>query len=109
MKIEISLKRINELFSRFEAQVKNETSIGKTDLNKTAETILKSLLNAIYGWNLENVNYAEDNNNHPGIDLGDKTEKVCVQVTATASPEKVRNTLKQNMDDSSHQNPQYVF
>lgn len=94
MKLDISLKRVNDLFSRFEDQVRNEASIGKTDLNKTAETIVKSLLNAIYGWNLENVNYAEDNNNHPGIDLGDKTAKVCVQVTATASPEKVRNTLR---------------
>jgi hypothetical protein len=95
MKLEISLKRVNELFSRFEAQVKNEASISKTDLNKTAETIFKPLLNEIYGWNLENANYAEDDNNHPGIDLGDKAARVCIQVTATTSPEKVKHTLRQ--------------
>ncbi len=95
MNLEISLKRVNQLMSRFVAEIKGEASMGRTDLNKAAETILIPLLNEIYGWNLVNVNYAEDDNNYPGIDLADKAAKVSIQVTATTSSEKVKHTLKQ--------------
>jgi len=95
MNLEISLKRIIQLMSRFVTEIKGEASMGRTDLNKAAETILIPILNEIYGWNLENVNYIEDNNNHPGIDLVDKAARICVQVTATTSAEKVKHTLEQ--------------
>lgn len=81
--------------SRFVTEIKGEASMGRTDLNKAAETILIPLLNEIYGWNLVNVNYAEDDNNYPGIDLADKAAKVSIQVTATTSSEKVKHTLRQ--------------
>ena len=68
--------------SQFVTEIKSEASIGRTDLNKASETILIPLLNEIYGWNLENLNYSE-NNNKPGIDLADKAARVCIQVTAT--------------------------
>ncbi|MCM1981980.1 MULTISPECIES: SMEK domain-containing protein [Cyanophyceae] len=95
MNLEISLKRVIQLMSRFVTEIKGEASIGRTDLNKAAETILIPILNEIYGWNLENVNYVEDNNNHPGIDLVDKAARICIQVTATTSAEKVKHTLDQ--------------
>lgn len=81
--------------SRFVTEIKGEAAMGRTDLNKAAETILIPLLNEIYGWNLENVNYTENDNNYPGIDLADKTARICVQVTATTGAEKVKHTLEQ--------------
>lgn len=95
MKLEISLKRINELMSRFVTQVKGEASMGRTDLNKAAETILIPLLNEVYGWNLKNINYSKDNDNYPGIDLADEATKVAIQVTATTGSEKIKHTVNQ--------------
>jgi hypothetical protein len=95
VKLETSLKRINDLLSLFVLQIEGEASMGRTDLNKAAETVLIPILNEIYSWNLVNVNYAENKNNYPGIDLADKAAKVCIQVTATARSEKVRHTLRQ--------------
>ena len=80
--------------SQFVTEIKSEASIGRTDLNKASETILIPLLNEIYGWNLENLNYSE-NNNKPGIDLADKAAWVCIQVTATTTSDKVKHTLEQ--------------
>lgn len=95
MNLEISRKRVSKLMSRFVTEIKSEASMGRTDLNKAAETILIPLLSEIYGWNLVNVNYAEDDNNYPGIDLADKAAKVSIQVTATTNSEKVKHTLRQ--------------
>jgi len=95
MKLVNSQNRINELISRFVAQIEGGTSMGKTDLNKASETILIPLLNEVYGWNLENINYAEDNNNYPGIDLADEIAGISIQVTATPTLEKVKHTLEQ--------------
>lgn len=95
MKIESSIKRINELMSRFVAQIKGEASIGRTDLNKAAETVLVPLLNEMYGWNLKNINYAEGSNNYPGIDLADEAVGISIQVTATSTAEKVKHTIEQ--------------
>ena len=94
MNREISIKRIIKLMSQFVTEIKSEASIGRTDLNKASETILIPLLNEIYGWNLENLNYSE-NNNKPGIDLADKAARVCIQVTATTTSDKVKHTLEQ--------------
>ncbi|MBW4582675.1 MAG: SMEK domain-containing protein [Tildeniella nuda ZEHNDER 1965/U140] len=81
--------------ARFVAQIESATSMGKTDLNKAAETILIPLLKEMYGWSLENINYAEDNNQYPGIDLADEVAGICVQVTATPDLKKVKHTLEQ--------------
>ncbi|NJM47131.1 MAG: SMEK domain-containing protein [Alkalinema sp. RU_4_3] len=83
------------MLARFKAQVELSTAMSKTDLNKAAEDILIPLLNEIYGWNLININYAEDNDNYPGIDLVDKQSGISVQVTATRTLPKIHHTLQQ--------------
>lgn len=95
MKLVDSQNRIIELMPLFAKQIEGSASMGKTDLNKAAETILISLLNEVYGWNLKNINYAEDNNNYPGIDLADEVAGISIQVTATPTLEKVKHTLEQ--------------
>jgi len=87
--------RIQELMSRFVAQIEMAAAMSRTDLNKAAETVLMPLLNEVYGWNLENINYAEDNNNYPGIDLADEAVGISIQVTATPTLAKVKHTLEQ--------------
>ncbi|PSB34423.1 hypothetical protein C7B82_02880 [Stenomitos frigidus ULC18] len=88
--------------SRFVAQIEMEAAMSRTDLNKAAETILIPLLNEVYGWSLENINYAEDNNNYPGIDLADKVAGISVQVTATPDLTKVKHTLEQFTKHNQH-------
>jgi hypothetical protein len=87
--------RIQELLSRFVAQIEMGAALSRTDFNKAAETILIPLLNEVYGWSLENINYAEDNPNYPGIDLADEAAGISVQVTATPDLKKIKHTLEQ--------------
>jgi hypothetical protein len=80
--------------SRFVAQVKGATAIGRTDINRVSEQILIPLFSEIYGYtDLRNLNYT-DSANYPGIDLGDESAEVAFQITSTASSEKVKDTLK---------------
>jgi hypothetical protein len=102
MKLVNSQNRINELMARFVAQVKGATSMSRTDLNKVAETILIPLLNEIYGWNLQNANYSENDNNYPGIDLVDEAQGVSIQVTATPDLQKIKHTLEQFVKNSHY-------
>lgn len=76
-------------------QIKRAAAMSRTDLNKAAETILIPLLNEVYGWNLENINYAENDNNYPGIDLADEAAGISIQVTATPDLKKIKHTLEQ--------------
>lgn len=77
----------------FVAQVKGATAMGRTDINRVSETVLIPLLSEVFGYQaLKNLNYTEEEN-YPGIDLGDEQARVAFQVTSTASIEKVRETL----------------
>lgn len=85
--------RIAELLARFVTQVKASTAMGLTDLNKAAEVIVRPLLAEVYGLtDLERLN-TPANPNFPAIDLGDRTARVAIQVTATPTSKKVRETL----------------
>lgn len=95
MKLVNAQNRIQELMSRFVVQIEMGAAMSRTDLNKVAETILIPLLNEVYSWNLENINYTENDNNYPGIDLVDEIARISIQVTATPTLEKVKHTLKQ--------------
>jgi energy-coupling factor transporter ATP-binding protein EcfA2 len=95
MKLDQSQKRINELMSLFVVQIEGSASMNMTDLNKTAENVLIPLLNEVYGWDLKNLNSSEEDINYPGIDLGDETAKISVQVTATSKLGKIEETLNQ--------------
>lgn len=88
--------------SRFVAQIEMGAAMSRTDLNKAAETILIPLLNEVYGWGLENINYSEDNPNYPGIDLGDEAAKISIQITATHTLDKVKHTLEQFTKQSQY-------
>ncbi|MDZ8026435.1 MAG: SMEK domain-containing protein [Nostoc sp. DcaGUA01] len=89
-----SENRINELMSRFIAQIKHSSAMSRIDINKIAETILIPIFAEVYGYkHLNNLNYTEENN-YPGIDLGDETARVAFQVTSTSNNEKIKDTLE---------------
>ncbi|QKX18155.1 SMEK domain-containing protein [Microbulbifer sp. YPW1] len=71
---------------------KSRSKRGLYDLNKQAEPFFKNLFNLIYSWDLMDLN--EIQNNYPAIDLGDKKEGVCVQITAERGSPKIRRTIK---------------
>ena len=89
-----SRNRINYLLSVFVTEVKGATAMGQIDINKVSETLLIPLLAEIFGYkNLRNLN-ATERANYPAIDLGDEVAKVAVQITATSSSNKVKDTLQ---------------
>ncbi|MEP0886248.1 SMEK domain-containing protein, partial [Trichocoleus sp. ST-U3] len=88
-----SRNRINQLISLFLWQIKTNTAMGQTDINKISETILIPLFTEVYGYReLKNLN--RESLNYPGIDLGDETARVAFQITSTSDSEKVKHTLR---------------
>ncbi len=72
---------------------KSRSKLGLYDLNKHSERFFAKLLNLIHGWELLNLN--DEQFNFPTIDLGDDVRRICVQVTANNSGEKVYKTVAQ--------------
>lgn len=86
--------RIIELMSIFALQVQNAAAMGKTDINRVSEVVLVPLFVEIFGYkNLKNLNDTAQAN-YPGIDLGDETARVAVQVTSSSDNEKIKDTLQ---------------
>ena len=70
-----------------------------SDIAFLSELFLEELLNAIYsskGWYFRNLNFSKSN--YPAIDLADKENRICFQITVTNSTEginkKITDTLK---------------
>lgn len=66
-----------------------------------SEDLYCDLLNTALGYDLQNMNWVEDN--FPAIDLGDDDEGLAVQVTSTGTAEKVRKTLTRFYDHGLEQ------
>jgi tetratricopeptide (TPR) repeat protein len=63
---------------------------GENDACKTAEDVVARFLAALKGWNLVNLNTIKPN--YPAADLGDKDERIAIQVTVNGTTEKIRET-----------------
>jgi hypothetical protein len=95
--------RIAELLSIFVTQIKSHTAMGRTDINRVAESVLIPILKEVYGYqSLKNLNDFNGINNYPAIDLGDETAKVAIQVTATPDSEKIKHTLEKFLEHGLH-------
>lgn len=88
-----AVNRINELLSRFVAEVKAANASGLYDLNIHAENVVIPMLNRLYGLALVNANSKEKN--FPAVDLIDEKNRVAFQVSATADSEKIKHTLRE--------------
>lgn len=84
-------RQIAERLSTLGRFVGLNTATGSTDFNSGAENFFCSLLNAIYKYELVNLNL--EKMNFPAIDLGDKSRGVCFQITSDGSGSKLRDTL----------------
>ena len=70
---------------------KSRSKRGFYDLNKLAENFFKEVLNITHDWNLIDLNTITLN--HAAIDLGDSTARVCIQVTAENTSNKIQSTI----------------
>src|SRR3989337_957669 len=90
--------RIIELMSRWVVSVKGATQMNLTDLNKVSETLLVPLLSEVYELpDLRNLN--TESKNFPGIDLVDDNKRVAIQVTATATSDKIKHSLAEFVEN----------
>jgi hypothetical protein len=93
------LNRILSLISWWLMTIKSHNAVGFFDINKVAEGFSLKLLNAIYGYSLENLNYNQ--NNYPGIDLGDEINKIGFQITSRNDARKLQESLKKFSNGAS--------
>ena len=89
------LDRVLFLISWWLSAIKSHNAIGFFDINKIAEGVALKLLNEIYCHQLENLNC--EKHNYPGIDLGDKTNKIGFQITSRRDARKIKESLEKFM------------
>lgn len=81
-----------ELLSTWVTSIKLHNKNGNYDINKHSEIISMKILNVIY--DLELTHLEKKLSNHPGIDLGDKTNKIAFQITSRTDADKIRKDLR---------------
>jgi hypothetical protein len=84
-------KKLSEL--AYSIEVRGALNI--LDLNLHAENFYLHFFNLLFGWELQNLNAVKEN--APGIDLVDDTNKIIVQVSATATRQKIESALAKNL------------
>lgn len=67
------------------------------DINKISEGFVCELLNAVYGYELRDLN--EQNKNQCAIDLGDSKKGFAIQVTSRTDTAKIKDTLKKFIEN----------
>jgi hypothetical protein len=92
---EYRVKRIVEKLTVFQYYLENVTSINLNDGNLVSENFAAGLLNIIFDWELINLNSTQ---NIVGIDLGDYSNKIAVQVTRNNSNTKIKETIEKFFD-----------
>jgi hypothetical protein len=92
MQILNTYNRIAEQFSKLTHQIQASSALGQSDINKIAQHLFVPLLNNIYEWNLRDLDLT-DHVNFPAVDLGDDIKRIAVQVTASPSLEKIKDTI----------------
>lgn len=85
------VKDIRFAFSALTTYLQMGGKLNLTDAHVQSESFVQDLLNAVYGWRLENTNQATAN--YPCIDLIDTTQKLGIQVSTDNSSDKINKTL----------------
>jgi hypothetical protein len=97
LKLELIKRDIRDLMSQFVTDIKAQTALGLSDLNRLSEGFLLELFREVYLLpGLKNLN--KDKANFPGLDLGDDATGRAFQITATPSLDKVKLTLQTVVD-----------
>ncbi|KIC01315.1 hypothetical protein OA88_14520 [Flavobacterium sp. JRM] len=85
------INKISEYLAILKYLIVLRSSVNLLDLNIHSEQFFKILLNKIYGYSLENINIEQQN--AAVIDLGDKKNKIAIQVTSNDSLAKIKSTV----------------
>lgn len=84
-------ERLVSLASRIEVRAKKNL----LDLNIHSENFYSAFFNELFGWNLQNMNTIQQN--AEAIDLRDDTSKILIQVSSTASKQKIDAALSKDL------------
>jgi hypothetical protein len=82
--------RIADRLNELAALVKTRSRGNLTDANQVLEAIFKRFFNALYGWDLINLNMLQVN--YPAADLGDTKRRIAIQVTNEDGSDKITQT-----------------
>lgn len=96
MNLEILKKKIAFDLAVLSRYIEGLNSIHYFDINTSSEDFFKGLLNRIYGYELENINITDMN--ACAIDLGDKNNKIAIQVTSDKKSDKIKYTLEKFLE-----------
>lgn len=85
---------IEEKLNILVVRVKSRGKLNILDFNLHSESFFQYFFNHLFKWQLENQNAAQ--HNAPGLDLIDKGRKLLVQVSATATKQKINSSLSKD-------------
>lgn len=85
------LEQINEKIAILRNEIAQSGTLGLTNIHKHCENFIMKLLNLVYDFKLHNLN--DITVTFPGLDIGDKIQKIAYQVTSEKTSEKVNETL----------------
>lgn len=85
---------IEEKLTTLAVRIEMRGGLNLLDLNLHSEHFYLQLFNLLFGWKLQNLNAVQKN--APGVDLVDTENKIIVQVSSTATKQKVESALSKN-------------
>lgn len=100
------LDQIIDIIVREKEFIEKKNKLGLFDDNKHWENIIRKILNDSLGYELENLN--RDKSNYPGIDLGDSSNGIGIQVTTTKTSAKIKNTLEKMLKEKVYEEYNYL-
>jgi hypothetical protein len=97
MRRQTLLNEARDLLTLFVSRVRGSAILGHTDINKISEGFLVELFREVFEQpNLRDLN--QEQQNFPGLDLGDEASGFGYQVTATSDISKVKATIQTVLD-----------
>ncbi len=106
---EIYLNKIRNDLALIQNSIDFQTKSNLYDLGIIAEDFVRDLLNIIFNFKLNNLNSI--NFKQVGIDLGDSTNRIAIQITSTTSRKKIKTTIDKFISHKLYQkySQLYVF
>lgn len=86
---------IEEKLSLLATRIEMRGGLNILDLHLHSENFYLHFFNLLFGWDLQNLNAVEKN--AAGIDLVDDKNKIIVQVSATATKQKIESALSKDL------------
>ena len=87
----IYVTKIKTLLNILKGEIKDSGKLNLLDINVHAEDFFRDFLNLIYGWQLQNMN--QWNLNAAGGDLWYDYGKIVIQVSSTATKDKIQASI----------------